>query len=657
MPLRFRPRVVAALAAAVALTCTTPSHALRVTSWNLLDYNASNVAGRQATFRTVMAALSTDVLIVQEIKDAQSADSMLVNVLRVSQPARVWKLAGFIATTESALYYDSLQVSVASLSAISTGGPRQVLQCIVRPNGYRTNASSFRLYSVHFKAGNPASSPTDSTTRRVECTSLRTTFNNAPAGTNILMGGDTNFYGSWEGGYIRLTESQLDNDGRLQDPLVMPGTWNQSGYAAYHTQSPCLSGCGGIFSGGGMDDRFDLFLGSTPLFDGAGLDVVPGNLANGYGAFGNDGLHYNNDINGGGFNAAVGLTVANALKGASDHLPVIVTLQLPAKVNAPSALAFGDVIVGASPVQNLSVGNAAPVPGDELDYTLTAPAGFGAPGGAFVLNAGAAAASHAITMNAASVGAKAGVLTIASDDPDTASKQVQLSGTVLAHAAGSLDSLVASSSLTFDWGARPAGSFADSAVRVFNLGWNALQARLALSAAAITGGAGRFALTSPFAPQLVAGTPAALDLRFDPAGATLDSTYEATLTLTAGDEALPGASTPAALTVTLRARVLGNSGVGDGPTALRFLPPRPNPARGATALAFELPAEAPVSLAVYDLGGRRVALLHEGSLGAGRHELRWIPRSDTGRPVAAGLYFVRFSTPGLTRIERLVLLP
>jgi hypothetical protein len=54
-----------------------------------------------------------------------------------------------------------------------------------------------------------------------------------------------------------------------------------------------------------------------------GFDVVPGT----YGAFGNDGQHFNNDINADGFNNAVGYTVATALRQASDHLPVLMVIR------------------------------------------------------------------------------------------------------------------------------------------------------------------------------------------------------------------------------------------------------------------------------------------------------------------------------------------
>jgi hypothetical protein len=45
-----------------------------------------------------------------------------------------------------------------------------------------------------------------------------------------------------------------------------------------------------------------------------------------------------------------------------------------------------------------------------------------------------------------------------------------------------------------------------------------------------------------------------------------------------------------------------------------------------------------------------------GQVEAGHHELRWSPR-ESGDEIAAGLYFARFSVPGMTRTVRLVLLP
>jgi hypothetical protein len=255
------------------------------------------------------------------------------------------------------------------------------------------------------------------------------------------------------------------------------------------------------------------------------------------------------------------------------------------------------------------------------------------------------------------VGDKAGTLTIASDDPDTANKAVQLTGRVLAHAAGSLDSLASVSASTLDFGTRPAGDFRDSTVRVHNRGWTPLQARLQVTAGTITGGAGRFAFVPAFAPALLGGVGQSWAVRFDPAGATLDSTYEAALELTVQDEPLPGQGPPGTLAVTLRARVLPSTGAPGVPPALRVLPARPNPARTSVELAFELPRESDVSLEILDLAGRRVASLVGGRMGAGHHSVRWTPQRSGLAGARAGLYFARFRAAGVEHRQRVVLLP
>ncbi len=63
-----------------------------------------------------------------------------------------------------------------------------------------------------------------------------------------------------------------------------------------------------------------------------------------------------------------------------------------------------------------------------------------------------------------------------------------------------------------------------------------------------------------------------------------------------------------------------------------------------------MPAEAKVSLALYDVNGRRVALLAEGSYPAGVHTATW-QRSNAPR---AGVYFARFVANGKSFVERVV---
>jgi endonuclease/exonuclease/phosphatase family metal-dependent hydrolase len=645
----------AAIAAIALIACAAPpARALKLATWNVIDYPTTNLAGRQPYLRTVVAALDPDVIIMQELKSQAGADSFTTNVLNVAEPGQ-WAATVFFTSCESAMFYKPAKLTLTFAgSAIPTAGPRDVLVCRFKPVGYLSSSTEFRIYSAHFKAGGPATA--DSSTRRLECTDLRNSMNLAPAGSQILVGGDTNFYGSWEGGYIRLTESQSDNDGRMLDPNPISGTWNSSTYRFHHSQSTCLSGCASAnYSTGGLDDKFDFWMSSYNLQDGQGLDILPGYSF----PYGNDGQHYNAAVNGSGFNNAVGITVANALFQASDHLPAIIQLQLPSMIAAASQLDFGSVIVGATAQQSLAVSDPAPVPADALNYSFVAPVGFTAPGGSFSVAAGAAPNLHTIDMSTASAGTRTGTLTITTDAPDSLSKTVKLSGVVLTHAVASLESTVTVVEDSLDFGSHNAGEFADSMVCTHNRGYGSLQARLAVNTGTIVGGDGRFSLVGGFTPALVAGKGEYYTVHFDGAGATPDSTYEATLSFTDADEPLPGATAAASLVVHLVARVKqGNVDVEPGaPVALRFYAPRPNPLSHQTRFAFDLPQSAPVSLEVFDLTGRRVARVISGELPAGHHEVGWNAGDERGGPLRAGLYFARFGTRGLTRATRLVLLP
>jgi plastocyanin len=70
-------------------------------------------------------------------------------------------------------------------------------------------------------------------------------------------------------------------------------------------------------------------------------------------------------------------------------------------------------------------------------------------------------------------------------------------------------------------------------------------------------------------------------------------------------------------------------------------PPTPNPTRGALAFAIGLPRSGPVSLAVHDLAGRRVARIHDGPLPPGEHPFRWDGLGADGRVLSSGRYFIR----------------
>jgi len=81
----------------------------------------------------------------------------------------------------------------------------------------------------------------------------------------------------------------------------------------------------------------------------------------------------------------------------------------------------------------------------------------------------------------------------------------------------------------------------------------------------------------------------------------------------------------------------------------------PNPFGGATRIAFDLPEDTRVHLTLYDVSGRRVRTLVNGTLPAGYHEATWDGVMEDGRAAAAGVYFYRIRSGDFLETRRLIL--
>ena len=77
-----------------------------------------------------------------------------------------------------------------------------------------------------------------------------------------------------------------------------------------------------------------------------------------------------------------------------------------------------------------------------------------------------------------------------------------------------------------------------------------------------------------------------------------------------------------------------------------------NPTTGPLRVAFELTGHGPASLELFDIGGRRVAVMDASPLGAGPHELDL----STGRRLAPGVYVVQLREGAAVRRTRAVVL-
>ena len=84
----------------------------------------------------------------------------------------------------------------------------------------------------------------------------------------------------------------------------------------------------------------------------------------------------------------------------------------------------------------------------------------------------------------------------------------------------------------------------------------------------------------------------------------------------------------------------------------------PNPFNPAVVIPLDLATDAAgVSLTVYDVLGRRVRQLWDGSLGAGSHRFVWDGRDAAGKAVAAGVYIYKVEIDGQVEAKKTTKLP
>ncbi len=82
----------------------------------------------------------------------------------------------------------------------------------------------------------------------------------------------------------------------------------------------------------------------------------------------------------------------------------------------------------------------------------------------------------------------------------------------------------------------------------------------------------------------------------------------------------------------------------------------PNPFNPKTTVSYHLTEAVSVELAVYDVAGRRVAVLDRGERIAGDHAATWDGMTDEGTPASTGIYFLRLDAGGATRTVKAALL-
>jgi hypothetical protein len=86
------------------------------------------------------------------------------------------------------------------------------------------------------------------------------------------------------------------------------------------------------------------------------------------------------------------------------------------------------------------------------------------------------------------------------------------------------------------------------------------------------------------------------------------------------------------------------------PESFALHAPYPNPFNPETTVAFDVPTTSDVTVRVYDLLGRQVATLTEGTISAGAYRVTWNAANHT-----SGVYFVQMDANGQAYTQKCLL--
>ena len=546
---RARPALCAGLLFAAAAAAPAAAQ-VRVAT-----YNIAGIKGDPNAIKAVLGAMHADdsvgfavpvgVFVFAEVGSSDVA-ALQTYVNQTAPVGVTYALATFTtsgtedgASGAQALFYrtDMLSEVTSAHQDLATGGSRNTDRWLLQLVGYSSTSARFYVYGSHLKASTGSANVAE---RLAGVQTIRANADALGAGTRAIYAGDMNFYTNTESGYQAFVAA---GNAAAVDPYGTTN-WTSAANAWMHSQSPRDIVADGLI-GGGMDDRFDFILPTAGLFDGTGLSAI----ANTCRSLGNDGDHYNLAINSGTntfypSNIARSNALATNLFNASDHIPVLLDMQVPAWNAASLGTVPARVVQNGSATAEVRVMNDAPgdfaIGIDPLTYTV---AGTGVLSGSFN---GTAPLSPAFTsvqvpISTTTVGLRTGTATVTSTKEAVQNPSIALpvSLRVLRRSNPSFSAASDANATTVSFTVEPGSGAVDTTLQVSNFGFDVDQATMDIDAVQVPSG--------PY--SLVSGTTtgvgvsaAPVKVRFNPAGLS-PGTYNAAVTVQTSDENIPGATT------------------------------------------------------------------------------------------------------------------
>ena len=380
---------------------------VNVLTYNLLNFpNGSNStldgdSARAVLFREIIEDADADIIIVQELRTVNgtnaegltNADILFIELNNNGVLGKTYAYAptytGYGSTTfgflGNMLFYNanlfnfSTSSEVPAVNSAMTTNGNSVFT--PRPSSHYElsypvtpicpeQIATLDIFSTHLKAGNdPASNSSISDEERrdlgakdiVDYISV-----NLSSDDNIIVGGDFNFQGDFEDGYITLQNGVF---GTFVDPL---NGWvrNIPSQVDRYTQSTRSSSStnnnnGG--SSGGLDDRFDLWFYNSVILNST--EKISYNTGT-YQTWASAGVPWNGRAGEG------NSPIANQVELMSDHFPVYMQIEIDApnsvcNNNCPISMHYPDPIMDGVYNAQISITSDATI-GSNQDVTFFA---------------------------------------------------------------------------------------------------------------------------------------------------------------------------------------------------------------------------------------------------------------------------------------------
>ena len=539
----------------------------------VMHFNIAGYQGDDAAIKAVLAAMHAD----NKMGWAQPVDIFLFNEVTTTALPKILSAVNAatpVGTTYAqgtytsasgetsasgaqAMFYrsDTLTEITSGHADIFTGASRYCDRWQMQLKGYTSVLSKFYVYGAHLKASTGSS---NEELRRTGMVAIRANADALGAGVPCIYTGDYNFYNNTETGYVALIAA---GNGQGIDPYGN-GNWTGSTNAWKQTQAPMVVGYNGMV-GGGLNDRFDFIVPSLGAADGHGISAMTSTMR----VPGNDGAHYNTDINSGNNTYySPDITRSNILADnlgmASDHIAQLMEFQVPAKMSASLVSAPTRVIKSALASIEVKVQNVAPY----YNSTGVEPLAFavactgsvtGTASGTGPLSP--SSISKFFTLNTSVVGTVTGSVNVTSSNEgvETPSIALPVSAQVVRSSNPTLDPTADADSVTLPIDTTPdLGSVTvDAGVR--NYLYDSSQAKLDIDSVSFTGtAASRLSLASGLGAGLTTGTRT-LRFAFNTTGLTPGS-YAAVATVRTSDEDILGA---ASRNITVNFDIVVGSGI------------------------------------------------------------------------------------------------